>query len=178
MRTRRIAAMIVALAAAGAIGTGLTYAVSPAGQAGSGSLPDPASAARTSLPGLVAAIGEPTLTGLGAAKPQPGTVGTVTGPFDGRFTMDKLVFDGSRVSGRVRITSDVSDILELEALAGFYGRDGKLLGTNRFVYHLVEEGHSHRGPPSELKAFTIPVPAGARGRAVSAAVGVPVLVNE
>jgi len=178
MRLSRIAAMLVGLAAAAAVGAGVTYAARPTEQSGPTALPNPATAARTRFPGLVSATGKPTLTGLSAVKPKPGSVARVTGPFDDRFRIEKLVFDGSRVSGRVRITSDVSDILELETLAGFYGSDGRLLGTNRFVYHLVEESQSHTGPPSEVQTFTIAVPTRLRGRAVSAAVGVPVLVNE
>jgi len=178
VRLSRIAAIIVTLAVAAAVGAGVTYAVSRTGQSGPAALTKPATAARTRLPGLVAATGSPTLPGLRTARPKPGTVARVSGPFDDRFTMEKLEFDGSRVSGRLRITSDVSDILELEALAGFYDRQGKLLGTNRFVYHLVEESQTHTGPPSELRTFTIAVPNGLPESAVSAAVGVPVLVNE
>jgi hypothetical protein len=176
VRIKQIA-VIAGLAAALAIGPGV-YAVSRAGQADGTTVPDPTTAARVSFPGLVARTGEPTLPGLNAVKPKPGTVTRVTGPFDDRFTMQKLAFDTSKVSGRVSITSDVSDILELEVLAGFYDAGGKLLGTNRFVHHLVDETHGHTGPPSEVQGFSIAVPLALRDRAVSASVGVPVLVNE
>jgi hypothetical protein len=68
----------------------------------------------------------------------------------------------------------------LEALAGFYDRDGALLGTARDVYHLDEstEDPTHEGVPDEAHPFRIRVPADLQGRAVSAAVGIPVLVNE
>ncbi|MBC7723951.1 MAG: hypothetical protein H7146_04265, partial [Burkholderiaceae bacterium] len=87
-----------------------------------------------------------------------------------------LSFDGATVSGAVRITSDVSDLLELEVVAGFYDVDGTLLGTDRFVHHLGDEVHD--GPPVESEAFTIAVPAPLAGRVGAVAVGVPVLVNE
>lgn len=178
MSIKVVPTLIVGVAAAFVIGAGVTYAVSLSDQRDGAAAPNPSSAARTSFPGLPAATGEPRLTGLTRIKPKPGTVTRVKGPFDDRFTMQKLAFDGSRVSGRLAITSDVSDILELQAVAGFYDGQGKLLGTNRFVHHLVEDSHSHSGPPSELQVFTIAVPTGLRGRAVSAAVGIPVLVNE
>ena len=78
----------------------------------------------------------------------------------------------------MQVTSDVSDLLDLQVLAGFYDHDGALLGTGRFVHHL-EQGHDDQaGTPVEQQAFRIDVPADLRGRAVSAAVTVPVLVNE
>jgi hypothetical protein len=89
-----------------------------------------------------------------------------------------LAFEGQAATGTVRVTSDVSDLLELQVLAGFYDDRGNLLGTARFVHHLGTEGHEHAGPSEEGEAFTIPVPAGLGPQAVSAAVGVPVLVNE
>jgi len=203
--------MIASLAAAFAVGAGVTYGVSAAsagsakssvsagstdsadtadtaesaesaelrpGQRGGAAAPNPASPARTRFPGLVAASGEPTLAGLTSVKPRPGVVVRVAGPFDDRFTLSKLAFNGSRVSGRVLVTSDVSEILDFEAVAGFYGPAGNLLGTNRFVHHGSEESHTQAGPPSQLQTFSIAVPEKLRGQAVSAAVGVPVLVNE
>jgi hypothetical protein len=148
--------------------------------------PEPASdlaavAARTSFPGLEPAASEPQLPGLTALRPRPGEVVQAAGPFDDRFLLRDLRLDAGTLYGSAQITSDVSDVLEFEALAGFYDEQGRLLGTGRFVHHL-DEGHVHEGeqagPPSELAEFSIPVPAEAAGRAVSAAVGVPVLVNE
>jgi hypothetical protein len=150
---------------------------------------DAAAAARTSFPDLEAASAEPQLPGLTALQPRPGEVLQAPGRFDDRFVLSDLHFDGGTLSGAAQITSDVSDVLEFEALAGFYDEQGLLVGTGRFVHHLAE-GHDHEradhvgddgghaGPPSEHEAFSIPVPAEAAGRAVSAAVGVPVLVNE
>jgi len=141
---------------------------------------DPATAARTSFPDLPAASGEPTLPSLSTVKPARGKVVQAEGPFDDRFQLDGLRFDGSEVTGTATITSDVSEILEFEALAGFYDQAGELRGTGRYVHHL-EGDHGHEeegGTPDETQDFTIAVPANLKGVAVSAAVGVPVLVNE
>ena len=139
----------------------------------------PAAAARTSFPGLEPAAAEPQLSGLDTLRPSAGEVLQAPGPFDDRFVLRDLRLDGAALYGTAEITSDVSDVLEFEALAGFYDAQGRLLGTGRFSYHLDEAvaHEEHDGPPSELEAFSIPVPAEAHG-AVSAAVGVPVLVNE
>ena len=113
------------------------------------------------------------------AHPQPGQAVRAAGPFDNRFEIDGLAFDGQKVTGSVRITSDVSDLLELVVVAGFYDAAGTLLGTARFEHHAEgDAGHGHVGPPSETEEFSITVPADATGKAVSVAVGVPVLVNE
>ena len=137
-----------------------------------------AAAARTSFPGLAAAEGEPNLAGLQTARPAPGQVLQVQGPFDDRLAFEGLTFEGQAARGAVRITSDVSDLLELQVLAGFYDDQGALLGTARFEHHLGSEGHNQSGPPEEREDFSIPVPAEFKAKAVSAAVGVPVLVNE
>ena len=133
---------------------------------------------QTSFPGLAAPTGEPSLDGLTSASPAPGTVAWVKGTFDDRFTTSGLRFDGTAVHGTLTITSDVSDILELQVLAGFFDADGHYLGEGRFTHHLVEGEHSHAGPPSEKESFTIRVPGKYAGQARAAAVGVPVLVNE
>lgn len=137
-----------------------------------------AAAAKTSFPGLASAKGEPDLAGLQATRPSPGQVLQVQGPFDDRLVFEGPTFDGQTVTGAVRITSDVSDLLELQVLAGFYDDHGALLGTARFEHHLASESHNHSGPPEEREEFNIPVPADIKAKAVSAAVGVPVLVNE
>jgi hypothetical protein len=142
-------------------------------------------AARTEFPGLEPAAAEPTLPGLTSVAPAPGEVAQASGPLDDRFVLSDLRFDGGVLHGVATVTSDVSEILDFEALAGFYDDRGRLLATATFVHHLAE-GHGHdeaghedaAGPPSEVQEFDIPVPAEAQGRAVSAAVGVPVLVNE
>jgi hypothetical protein len=138
-------------------------------------------AARTSLPGLTPATREPELASLRTLHPAPGTVAEAAGPFDDRFEFRGLAFGADRVRGSVQVTSDVSDLLELEVVAGFYDARGRMLGIGRYVHHLDEgsaTAHDDTGPPSETEGFQIPVPAPLRGSAVSAAVGVVVLVNE
>jgi hypothetical protein len=56
-----------------------------------------------------------------------------------------------------------------------------LIGTGRLVHHLDEEqvdSEQDAGPPNELEDFAIVIAPDLRGEVVSAAVGVPVLVNE
>jgi len=171
------------VASAGALAVGL--AVSHAAP----STPATA-AARTTFPGLEPAAAEPTLPGLASVAPSAGEVVQAPGPFDDRFLLSDLRFDGTTLFGVATVTSDVSELLELEAVAGFYDDQGRLVGTGRFVHHLgAEHGHDEAGdendghddaagPPNEVQAFDIPAPPEAQGRAVSAAVGVPVLVNE
>ena len=141
---------------------------------------DPAEVAQTTLADLAPAQGEPTLEGLADAAPAAGEVGTVSGPFDDRYSFGRLRLDGAAVTGAVRVTSDVSDLLELQVLAGFYDARGRLLGTGRATHHLDEDSAhaTHAGPPSELEEFRIAAPRGIADRVASAAVGVPVLVNE
>lgn len=127
------------------------------------------------------------VAGCGPQEP-PGSVVQVKGPFDDRLTLDQLAYDGRQVTGRVTITSDVSELLELQVLAGFHDADGRLIGTARFTHHL-DGAHDHGGAEQESPAapastaqpseeFTIAVPQELRGRARSATVAVPVLVNE
>lgn len=141
---------------------------------------DPAAVVQTSLPGLTPATGEPRLEGIADAAPAAGEVGTVPGPFDDRYSLQHLRLDGATVTGAVHITSDVSDVLELQVLAGFYDARGNLLGTGRATYHLDEAAADveHEGTPSELEDFRIVAPSRLASRVASAAVGVPVLVNE
>lgn len=135
-------------------------------------------AVMTSFPGLTSATGEPTLPSLPALHPQPGALVQADGPFDDRFTLADLAFDGSTVSGTITITSAVSDLLELQVVAGFYAADGSLLSTGQFVQHASGDEAAHAGPPSGHEAFQITVPGGLAKPVVSVAVGVPVLVNE
>ena len=149
---------------------------------GSDASADPQAAARTSFPDLTPATGEPMLPSLATVSPATGKVVQAAGPFDDRFTLQELRFDGMKLTGTATITSDVSEILEFEALAGFYDRDGQLRGTARHVYHFdegtSEHAHDDEGTPDEAHPFAIKVPENLADVAVSAAVGVPVLVNE
>ena len=145
----------------------------PFGHAHSQACLGPPAAARPHDPG------EPGLPSLTDTHPEPRQAVRAAGPFDNRFEIDRLAFDGHNVTGSVRITSDVSDLLELVVVAGFYDAGGQLVGEARFEHHADgDSGHQHPGPPSETEEFSIAVPAQAAGKAVSTAVGVPVLVNE
>ncbi len=141
---------------------------------------DPQSAARTVFSDLEPASASPTLPGLADLHPAPGQIVQAPGPFDDRFHFEKLAFNGTVLTGEVAITSDVSDVLDLETQAGFYDRDGELLGTASDAYHLDDTvgGHEEEGAPHEDTPFRIAVPQELRGRAVAVAVGVFVLVNE
>ncbi|MCU1537690.1 MAG: hypothetical protein JWP82_2041 [Humibacillus sp.] len=136
--------------------------------------------ARVSLPGNVPASGEPELPSLSRLHPRPGAAVQAEGPFDDRFTLTGLRFDGRAVTASALITSDVSDVLELGALAGFYDERGVLIGTAPFGYHNDESAPAdpHAGPPNELEEIRITVPKALQGTARSVAVGVTVLVNE
>ena len=101
----------------------------------------------------------------------------MSGPFDDRIEVGRLALRHGAVTGRVLVTSDVSDVLELQVVAGFYDAAGRYLGSGRFIHHDLEEA-AHAGSPDEALAFEIAVPRGARDDVRSAAVGVPVLVNE
>ncbi|WP_377321219.1 hypothetical protein ACFJIY_19030 [Pimelobacter simplex] len=182
MHRTTLTATLAGLAATAALAlTGCSSsAPEPAGSSAPATASEtPSPVVMTSFPDLPAPTGEPDLPGLADAAPTgTGTVGHVPGPFDDRFRLGKVTFDGERVTGSLDITSDVSDLLELQVLAGFYDAGGRLLGTARFTHHLDESTHHDDGPPSEHETFTIKVPRKLAGKAVRASVGVPVLVNE
>lgn len=142
--------------------------------------PDPAGAAVTTFPDLEQPDEEQLLPGLDTAAPDRGAVVQVAGPFDDRFVMRGLTLDAGVVTGRLSITSDVSELLELEVQVGFYDAAGAFLGSGSFVHHLDEsvDGHEASGPPSETETFTVRAPRRFAARVDAAAVGVPVLVNE
>jgi hypothetical protein len=142
--------------------------------------PVPTDVVKMTLPGLPAASGVPQLASIRLLHPQPGEVRQAAGPFDDRFALDGLAFDGTAVRGSVRVTSDVSVVLDLEVIAGFYDAGGAFIGTARFVYHTTDEQPADpvTGTPVEFIPFEVTVPAEFAGRAASASVGVPVLVNE
>ncbi|CAN5116690.1 hypothetical protein BH09ACT2_BH09ACT2_11760 [soil metagenome] len=177
-RTRPIVAIALAAAAvlvAGSIAVGVAVMART-----DAATPSPTDAVKTTLPGLVAASGAPELASIRLLHPRPGEVGQAAGPFDERFTVDDLAFDGKAVSGALRVTSDVSAVLDLEIIAGFYDAGGSVIGSARFVYHATDDGPVDpvTGTPVESIPFRVAVPTELAGRAVSTSIGVPVLVNE
>lgn len=133
---------------------------------------------RTSLPGLTPASGEPTLPGFDTARPAVGTVARVAGPFDDRFAWSHLQLASGRLSGDLTVTSDVSELLELEVLVGFYDATGRLLQVSRAVTHTSLHQQPASDVPDESQRVVVDIPQDLRRSAVAAAVGVPVLVNE
>ena len=123
----------------------------------------------TTVPALSPAP-DPVLIALRSAAATRG-VGQVAGPFDDRFTVSGVRVAGGVLTGDLTITSDVSDIVDLEVLAGFYDRTGRLLTTASWTRHT--DGDSV-GRPDEHVRFTVRGPAGA----AAVRFGVPVLVNE
>ena len=179
-RSTRVAVVLAAAALAAAAGGLGAYAWS-AGDGGEDPPPDPSAVVATSFPDLAAPTGEPDLDGIDTADPAPGSVVPVAGPFDDRFVLSGLRIEGGTVTGRLRVTSDVSEVLELQVLAGFYDDTGSFLGSGRAVFHLDESaGHvpEQTGSPSELQEFRIEAPSANVAHVASATIGVPVLVNE
>ncbi|MBG6106845.1 hypothetical protein [Frigoribacterium sp. CG_9.8] len=177
-RTRPIIVIAIAAAAvviAGSIAIGVTTM-----SRSDATTPLPTNAVKMTLPGLAAASGAPELTSIRLLHPRPGEVRQAAGPFDDRLALDGLAFDGTTVRGSLRVTSDVSAVLDLEVIAGFYDAGGAFLGIERFVYHAVHDGPTDpvTGTPVESIPFQATVPAEFAGRTASASVGVPVLVNE
>lgn len=114
-----------------------------------------------------------TVTGL-----RPGLVRLGDGPFNDRFQLDDLAFHAAErpsVSAAMRVTSDVSELLLLEARVGFYDRAGGLVGQGRFTYQPTE----HAGNTPEDGPTLITVTAEDRAAtAVAAVLTIPHLVNE
>ena len=135
-----------------------------------------------SAPQTTATSRQTPMPGLQTARPSEGQVVLVDGPFNDRFHIDALAFDGARVSGEVVVTSDVSEIIDLQVQVGFHDAQGTLIGTASYDHHghgHDESDHATHSPEDQPSvAFEIAVPAHLAGAAVSASVGVPVLVNE
>ncbi|WP_167726451.1 hypothetical protein [Cryobacterium sp. TMT3-29-2] len=176
LRSPRLAALVFLVGLVAGLATVALAVVNPAAT-------DAAPVAVTpqaSFAGLTAATGEPELAGIAQAQPSPGEIVRAAGPFDDRFSLEDLAFDGAAVTGGVLVTSDVSEVLDRQVLAGFYDQQGMLLGSDRFVYHLATTiaSSGHAAAPDERVTFRIEVPAPLAGQAASVALGVPVLVNE
>ncbi|MFW0773210.1 hypothetical protein ACLRGI_08575 [Paenarthrobacter nitroguajacolicus] len=134
-------------------------------------------AVKTSFPGLAAADGEPDLPGLHAPGPVKGQALQVPGPFDDRFVLEDLAFNGSAATGTLSTTGTTGSLLDLQILAGFYNDNGNLLGTARFEHHQGGEGPQGQATEGRI-SFTIVVPAQFQGMAISATLGVPVFASE
>lgn len=175
MMTRKIWTAVAAVGVVGAIAAGTlgVSALALADRTDTSPL-----AVQSSFPGLPTPSEAPGLASLSDVHPTPGDIAEAKGPFDDRFEFrDVAVADGA-VTGAVVVTSDVSDVLDLEVVAGFYSSDGRLIGSDRFVHHLVEHGEESGAPPNERQEFRIAIPAGLAERVASYSVSVPVLVNE
>ncbi len=133
---------------------------------------DPGPVIATALPGLVAPTDDPVLTGFASARPRAHTVAQVSGPFDDRFTLTRTRLVRGTASGVVTVTSDVSEVIDLQVQVGFYDAAGHLLGTGAW------DKHGEGARPDEVVRFSVTAPSSYRSRVVAAAVGVPVLVNE
>lgn len=176
MKPVLVAAGAATLAAAVVAGTWLALGTDDADPSGAAATPI---GMVTTFPDLPAPTGEPELPGIRSIAPEPGSVGRIPGPFDSRFVTHELAFDGTEVTGSLEVTSDVSELLDLQVLAGFYDTSGAYLGEGRWTYHLDEAHHEEQGGhPDEHATFRVAVPDRFAGKAASAAIGVPVLVNE
>ncbi|WHM38001.1 hypothetical protein [Streptomyces sp. BPTC-684] len=150
----------------------------------------PAQAEQAAAPAVTfpAPSGAPAPAATLAKVPAKGEVRLEQGPFTDRVRITKLALsEKPSVTGHFAITSDVSDVLALELRAAFYDERGHLVGTGSFQY--AEEGEAgeaahgtpgHAGPRAEGAGidFTAVPKAPLTGKAASAVLSVPVLVNE
>jgi hypothetical protein len=174
-----LALTVVAAMLAATVGAAATWALSDSPDAGdpSSTSLDPASVVQTEYPAQSGVAEEPQLDGPRDVHPLPGAIARVAGPFDDRFGFERLELGADSVTGRVRITTDVSEVLELQVVAGLYDMGGRYLGQARFVHHHgTDEAHEDR--PEPFLDFEVTVPRRFQDQARAAAVGVPFLVNE
>ncbi|WP_406343782.1 hypothetical protein [Streptomyces sp. NBC_00648] len=150
----------------------------------------PAQAEQAAAPAVTfpAPSGAPAPAATLAKVPAKGEVRLEQGPFTDRVRITKLTLsEKPSVTGHFAITSDVSDVLALEVRAAFYDERGHLVGTGSFQY--AEEGEAgeaahgaagHAAPRAEGAGidFTAVPKAPLTGKATSAVLSVPVLVNE
>ena len=110
--------------------------------------------------------------------PASGTVSKVTGPFDDRFTLADLRLSAGVVTSNLRVTSDVSEIINFEVTASFYDERGLLLGTD--TQQLTEGDGSAGKPAAENGGVELRLAANPSylAQVASAQVRVPVMVNE
>ncbi|AXG81254.1 hypothetical protein [Streptomyces paludis] len=182
--TRRGTAVALAVSALVVLAAGCDSGGEPAAAKAA---PEPAaSASAVALPAPRSAPG-PAATLTPAAR--AGEVRVEPGPFTDRVTITGLKLTGASsaapaVTGRLRITTDVSHVLALELRAAYYDGAGRLLGTGEFTYQEEGEdahGHEVHAEGSEAAtggiAFTVPAKK-LTGTPAAAVLSVPVLVNE
>ncbi len=123
----------------------------------------------------VTAAGPPAPPGRLDPVPAPGTVVHGAGPFDDRYGLTAVRLRDRTLTGTLVVTSDVSELLDLEVHAACYDRAGALLGIARQVVH--GEDHAHEAADEDA-ADEVPVRLRCPARVRSAVLTVPVLVNE
>lgn len=138
----------------------------PAGALPTSALPAVSLAPTDTAPPAPAHLAEPVAAGTVARQP---------GPFDDRLRMTGVRLRAGTVEARLRVTSDVSEVLALEVDADFYDARGALLGRTRTR---SAPAHEAAGVPDEAVALRLPAATAYRHRVASAVLSVPVLVNE
>ena len=120
-----------------------------------------------------------------ASPPASGSAVVEPGPFTDRLAVTGLRVepgDHPRLTGRLEVTTDVSELMVLEIVADFYDERGHLVGSAAQAVrghsiggapHVDEEGHGR-----EVVAIDVAAEAPFPRRAVAAVVTVPQLVNE
>jgi hypothetical protein len=180
---RAVVLGVVLLLAGVAFFAGRAITSSVSGSPGDGGAVEAAGASVASAPmtyvGGSPSASEAGLAALATLQPAARTVVPAAGPFDDRLTFASLGWGEREVRAQVGV-DDVGEVLEFEAVAGFYDAGGALLGTGRFV--LPDAGDDDHGGAAAAAGRVIEVrigvPSSLRGRAVSAAIGVPILVTE
>ncbi len=170
---------LAGLAATGALAAGGLVLVLQAGSPAEPAPVDLSSAVRTTLPGLDDPGNDPGLRF--PARATVAGVGRVAGPFDDRFRLTGLQLTPTGVAGRIEVTSDVSDLLELQVEAAFYDAAGRRLGQASYLRHTTQEtleAHDTGQDPAETVRWRVAAPDRYADRVASVLVGVPVLVNE
>ncbi|OIJ88408.1 hypothetical protein [Streptomyces colonosanans] len=168
------------VAALGALVLGIAT-LTGCGGSGHGDARPRAAAAQVALPApRTAPAPAPTLT----PAPRGGEVRIEQGPFTDRIRLAHLTLTKKpAVTGHLKITSDVSDVLALELRAAYYDAHGRLLGTGDFEYQKEgEDAHGaehHDGPRAGRDGIDVVIPAKhLTDTPAAAVVSVPVLVNE
>ena len=112
------------------------------------------------------------------ATPAPsGSVTVRPGPFDDRFVLEDTEAADGTVPSALTITSDVSELIVLEAVADFYDADGALLGSVRQTV-APEHGPGEEADHDEPLALELEAAPAYSDDVHSAVLSVPVLVNE